>query len=53
MNKKIKLEVSLYIPDEPIDTDVIGILAEECYDTDNSFLELEDQIKNIIDGQGN
>ena len=53
MNNKIKLEVLLYIPDEPIDTDVTRILAEEWYDTDNSFFELEDQIKNIINEQKN
>ncbi len=53
IDKKIKLEVVLYLPDEPIDTDVTRILTEEWFDTDNAFFQMERQIKNIINEQKN
>ena len=53
VDKKIKLEVVLYLPDEPIDTEVAQILSEDFYEADNLFFQLERQIENIIHEQKN
>lgn len=53
IDKKIKLEVVLYLPDEPIDTEVTQILSEDFYEADNLFFQLERQIENIIHEQKN
>lgn len=53
VDKKIKLEVVLYLPDEPIDTEVTQILSEDFYEADNLFFQLERQIENIIHEQKN
>lgn len=43
----------LYLPDEPIDTEVTQILSEDFYEADNLFFQLERQIQNIIHEQKN
>lgn len=53
IDKKIKLEVVLHLPDEPIDTEVTQILSEDFYEADNLFFQLERQIENIIHEQKN